>query len=136
MVKFREYVLSSGRVVFGGRTAENNDELVEIARPTETLLHTAEPGSPFVNVVESPSKDEIKEAAIFCAKYSQAWRDNKQDVIVNKFLKSDMNKSPKMKAGTWSVKKQETVKVKKGDILKFEEKNGTQRAQEPFSNKS
>ena len=128
MVKFREYVLSSGRVVFGGRTAENNDELVFAAKPTDTLLHTAEPGSPFVNLGENPTRQEISEAAIFCARYSQAWRDNKQDVAVNKFQKSDTNKSPKMKAGTWSVKKEEKVKVKKADILKFmeriEEQNG------------
>jgi len=83
-------------------------------------LHTSAPGSPFVNVGEDPSKSDLKETAVFCAKYSQDWRDGKRDVIVNKFLKSDMNKSKKMKAGTWEVKKQEKMKVKKSDILKFE----------------
>ncbi len=120
MVNFREHVTSSGLHVFGGRDAENNDKLVSDAKPRNVLLHTIEPGSPFVNVGENPSKDNIKESAIFCAKYSQDWRDRKRDVVVNKFLRSDMNKSLKMKMGSWGVKKQEKIKVKKSDILKFE----------------
>ncbi len=119
MVKFREFVTSSGLSVFGGRSAENNDELVFSASPKSVLLHTAEPGSPFVNVGESPSKKDINESAVFCARYSQDWRDSKRDVVVNKFFKSDMNKSPKMKIGTWNVQKQEKIKVKKADILKY-----------------
>ena len=120
MVNFRETVTSSGRRVLGGKDAETNDELINNSNPKETILHTSAPGSPFVNVGENPSKQDIKEAAIFCAKYSQDWRDTKQDVIVNKFQRSDMNKSTKMKAGSWEVKNQEKIKVKKTDIRKFE----------------
>jgi len=125
---FRKYVLSSGREVFGGRDAENNDELVFAAGPKDVLLHTSAPGSPFVNVGENPSKKDIKEAAVFCAKYSQDWRDRRQDVVVNKFLRSDMNKPARMKTGGWEVVKQERLKVRKEDILKYEkelEKNET-----------
>ena len=32
-----------------------------------------------------------------------------------------MNKDKKMKSGSWNVTKQEKIKVKKADILKFEE---------------
>ena len=122
MVNFREYVTSSGLRVLGGKSAESNDELVERAMPKEVLLHTDAPGSPFVNVGENPSKKDINEAAVFCAKYSQDWRGSKRDVVVNKFMRSDMNKSVLMKAGTWGVKKQEKVKVKAVDVLKFEHK--------------
>ena len=122
MVNFRKFVLGSGREIVGGRDAETNDELVKGAGTKDVLLHTAEPGSPFVNVGVGAGRDEVKEAAVFCAKYSQDWRDGKRDVVVNKFLRGDMNKSPKMKAGNWSVSKQEKVKVKKSDILRFEEK--------------
>jgi len=117
---FRKYVLSSGREVFGGKNAETNDELVFRAGPKDVLLHTSAPGSPFVNVGESPSKKDIKEAAVFCARYSQDWRDRKQDIVVNKFLRCDMDKPVKMKAGSWEVHKQEKMKVRKEDILKFE----------------
>ncbi len=120
MINFREYATSSGLRVFGGKDAENNDKLVWDAGTKDILLHTSEPGSPFVNVGEDPSKKDIKEAAIFCAKYSQDWRSGKRDIVVGKFLRSDMNKSLKMKAGSWKVKKQESIKVKRSDILKYE----------------
>jgi len=120
MVNFREYITSSGLRVLGGKSAETNDELVRNAGPKDVMLHTDAPGSPFVNVGENPSKSDLKEAAIFCAKYSQDWRNSKKDVVVDKFMRSDMNKSVIMKAGTWGVKKQEKIKVKAVDILKFE----------------
>jgi len=121
MVNFRKYVLSSGREVLGGKTAENNDELVLAASRNDVMLHTSAPGSPFVNVGEKPTKKEVDEAAIFCARYSQDWRDNKRDVVVNRFLRGDMDKLPGAKAGSWSVSKQEKIKVKKIDIVKFDE---------------
>ena len=119
MANSRKYVLTSGREIFGGKNAENNDELVKSASRSDVLLHTAEPGSPFVNVGEKPTKAEVKEAAIFCARYSQDWRDNKRDVFVNKFIRNDMKKGIFMKRGTWKVKKSERIRVKKGDILEF-----------------
>ena len=122
MTMFREYVTTSGLRVLGGKNAENNDELVDRAMPKEVLLHTDAPGSPCVNVGVEPSKKDLKEAAVFCAKYSQDWRGSKKDVVVNKFLRSDMNKENRMKAGTWGVKKQEKIRVKAVDILKFEHK--------------
>jgi predicted ribosome quality control (RQC) complex YloA/Tae2 family protein len=120
MVNFREYITTSGLRVLGGKSSETNDDLVNQANPKEVLLHTDAPGSPFVNVGENPTKNDLNEAAVFCAKYSQDWRDGKNDVVVNKFKRSDMNKEVKMKAGTWGVKKQEKIKVKKSDILKYE----------------
>lgn len=121
MANFREYTTYSGLQIFAGKDSQNNDELVFSANPKDILLHTQEPGSPFVNLGETPSKSDIKESAIFCAKYSQNWRETKKDIIVNKFQKSDMNKTKKMKSGSWNVTKQEKLKVKKADILKLEE---------------
>jgi len=120
MVNFREYVTSSGLRVLGGKSAESNDELVSRAGSKDVMLHTSAPGSPFVNVGEKPSKNDLKEAAVFCAKYSQAWRGGKKDVIVNKFLRGGMKKESVMKGGTWGVGKSERVKVKAVDVLKFE----------------
>ena len=82
MVNFREFVTSSRLKVFGGRDAETNDELVWDANMKDILLHTDAPGSPFVNIGKIPSKKDVKEAAIFCAKYSQDWRNGKRDIIV------------------------------------------------------
>ncbi len=127
MVTFRKFLTSSGNSILAGRDAETNDKLIWESEPNDTILHTSAPGSPFVNVGNSPSKTDIKEAAIFCAKYSQDWRDSKRDVIVGIFVRKNMNKTKKMKAGTWEVKKEEPIRVKKGDILEFERdrKNAT-----------
>jgi len=122
MVNFREFETSSGLKVFGGRDAENNDKLVWDAKPNDVMLHSSAPGSPFVNVGEVASKSDVREAAVFCAKYSQDWRDSKRDVVVNVFLRKDMKKDEKMKGGTWGVGRQERMRVRKGDILNFETK--------------
>ena len=121
MVKFREYVTVSGLRVFGGRDAESNDKLVWNAKSKDTLLHTSAPGSPFVNVGAGASKKDLKEAAVFCARYSQDWRDSKKDVVVNKFFRRDMKKGIFMKAGSWKVFRQEKMIVKKVDVLGFGE---------------
>ncbi len=122
MVNFRHFVLDSGKDIFLGKSAKNNDELVSSANRTDLLLHTALPGSPFCNVGEKPLKQEIKDAAVFCAKYSQDWRDNKNDVKVHLFLKADTIKGGITKEGSWHVNKvKKIIKVKKGDILRLEE---------------
>jgi len=113
-------VTSSGIEVFGGRDSANNDELVFAAESNDILIHTVKPGSPFVNVGFGVSKIDIKEAAVFCAKFSQAWRDSKKDVLVNIFRRCDMKKDRKMKEGSWEVLKSERLRVKKEDILALE----------------
>lgn len=121
MASFREFETSSGRLVLGGKSAESNEDLIAQVLPTEVVLHTSRPGSPFCNIKDRASKKDVTEAAVFCAKYSQDWRDNKRDVIVHVFQGADVYKEKKMKLGTFGVKKFKKVKVKKADILKFEE---------------
>ena len=65
-------------------------------------------------------KEDIKEAAIICAKYSQDWRDNKKDVLVHIFLGKDIFKEKIMPEGTFGVKTFKEIKVKKADIEGFE----------------
>jgi len=123
----RELVLSSGILALAGKNAESNEELVKQAGKDEYILHTALPGSPFVNIkqeVKKTSKQDIKEAAIFCARYSQAWKKAKvkKDVIVDIFLGKDIFKLEGMKLGTFGVKKAKKILVKKEDIKEFEGK--------------
>ncbi len=119
--KFREYISSSGRLFLAGKSAKNNEDLVGQVEKSETVLHTKKPGSPFVNIKgkERVLKKDILEAAIFCAKYSQDWRDNHSDVEVHVFKGSNIHKGKGMKVGTFGVKKFDLVKVKKSDILKL-----------------
>ncbi|MEM4182035.1 MAG: NFACT RNA binding domain-containing protein [Candidatus Pacearchaeota archaeon] len=122
MVKFREFLTSSGKKVLGGKNAENNEELIAQVLPNEIVLHTKEPGSPFVNIKEDSkkvSKKDIKGAAIFCAAYSKDWKKNKKDVVVHYFLGKDIYKEKDMKTGTFGVRKFKEIKVKKEDIERF-----------------
>jgi predicted ribosome quality control (RQC) complex YloA/Tae2 family protein len=121
-MKFREFKTSSDKLVFGGKSAENNEGLINQVKPTEVVLHTAKPGSPFVNIKGRATKKDIQEAAVFCARYSQDWRDNKKDIIVHVFKGKDVYKDKKMKLGTFGVKKHDKIKIKKIDILNFEKR--------------
>ena len=121
-MKFREFETSSGMRVLGGRSAESNEKLILQIEPTEVVLHTSQPGSPFVNIKSGGKrigKKDISEAAVFCARYSQDWRDNKKDVIVHVFKGKDVYKDKKMKLGTFGVRKHDKIKIKKEKIAKL-----------------
>jgi len=121
-MKFREFLTSSKKLVLAGRSAEQNEELLKTCLDKENIvLHTEAPGSPFCIIKEKEaevSKQEIKEAAVFCAKYSQAWKKprTKKDVSVHYFLGKDVFKTKGMKLGTFGVKKFKKIIVKKEDI--------------------
>ena len=65
-----------------------------------------------------PKKDK-KEAAIICARYSQDWRNNKEDVMVHLFNGKKVYKEKEMPIGTFGVKRPKKIKVKKEEIRKF-----------------
>lgn len=117
-LNFRKMTTSSGKLVLAGRDAKNNEKLIEQARKDEIILHTAAPGSPFVNIKGKANQKDIKEAAIFCAKYSQDWRNNKKDVVIHQFKGKDIYKNKLMKLGTFGVRKKKLIKVKKSEIKK------------------
>lgn len=121
-MKFREFETSSGRKVYLGKTAENNDELIEKYKgKANIIMHTSAPGSPFCVIEDlKPTKEDIKDAAIACASKSQDWRDNKRDVKINIFSGKDVHKEKAMKAGTWGVKKKsKVITIKKKEIERF-----------------
>lgn len=122
MVTFRNFTTSSGKQVLAGKSAENNEELVEQIGENEVVLHTKAPGSSFCNIKANEkevSKEDLRETAIFCASKSQDWRDNKKGVIVHYFLGKDIFKLKSMKAGTFGVKNTKEIAIKKQEILDF-----------------
>lgn len=102
-----------------GKSAQNNEDLIKQVELNEIVLHTIKPGSPFVNIKGKPKFGDVKEAAIFCAKYSQDYRDNKSDVLVHRFFGKDITKMKGMKLGTFRVSNAKTIKVKKKWIDNF-----------------
>jgi len=118
-MKFREIITDRGTMIFGGRNAENNEELVGQVRNNEEVFHTDAVGSSFVNIKGRAKKGDIKDAAIFCAAFSKDWKKNKSDVVVHKFKGKDIYKSFGMKTGTFGVKKIKKIKIRKKEIEDF-----------------
>lgn len=119
-MNFRKHITKKGTIILAGKSAKNNEDLIKQVEANEIVLHTAKPGSPFVNIKGRQKFGDVKEAAIFCAKYSQDYRDNKKDVLVHKFRGKDIYKEKKMKLGTFRIKKFKLIKVKKKWIEEFE----------------
>ena len=121
MGRFREITTKKGTKLLLGKNKEQNEELVKsFLGKSNTILHTRAPGSPFCVIVEKPKIGDKKEAATYCARYSQDWRDHKTDIKVNIFTGKEVYKEKIMPVGTFGVNRSKTVTVKKKDILKLE----------------
>ena len=121
-MNFRKYTTKSGKSVFAGKDSEQNEYLIgNNLNKDDLVFHTASPGSPFCVIMGEISKEDIKETAVFCARYSQEWKKskNKKDVSVHYFKGEDIHKEKGMKKGTFGVKKFKIVKAEKGDIEKL-----------------
>ena len=122
--KFRWFFTSSGALVIGGKSADQNEEVVKRAKDDDILLHTEDPGSPFcviVDDVEETEKD-VHEAAIFCASLSQAWKKKKKEIEVSIFRKDQVYKLKSMKKGTFGVRgAEQKVKIVPKLYLTFKE---------------
>jgi len=115
--RYRWFFTSSGKLVVGGKSALQNDDLLKKLKHEKNdfvVMHTAEPGSPFA-VILAPKKNVTKsdkeEAAVFTGSFSRAWRAGKKKVEIHIFSLSQVFKLRSMKAGTWGVKPPITKKV-------------------------
>ena len=118
-MKFREFMSDRNTMIFCGRNAANNEELVEQVGKDEEVFHTDSRGSGFVNIKGRARKGDVKNAAVFCAAYSKDWKKNKSDVVVHRFKGKDIHKGFFMKTGTFGVKNIKKIKVKKKEIQEF-----------------
>ncbi|MBI2045752.1 DUF814 domain-containing protein [Candidatus Pacearchaeota archaeon] len=118
-MNFRQHTSKQGTLFLAGKSSKTNELLIAQVEKDEDVLHTAKPGSPFVNIKEKTKKGDLKEAAIFCAVYSQDWKKNKKDVLVHVFKGRGIFKDKMMKEGTFSVKKFKEIKVKKSEIERW-----------------
>ena len=122
---FRKALTSSGKNMLAGKNAEQNEQVVKQVKDNELVFHTKKPGSPFVNIksdCKETSKEDVKEAALFCAKYSQAWKKVKkkpEKIEIHVFLGKDIYKNKSMKTGTFGVKKLKKIIVKNEEIEKW-----------------
>jgi|SRR3989338_738001 len=107
--KYRWFYTSTGKIVIGGKTATQNDELlhqVTSSNDEYVVMHTTEPGSPFCVIltnIKKVTKSDREECAIFTGCFSRAWRNKKKSISVDIFLSSQIYKDKRMKPGTWGV---------------------------------
>ncbi len=80
-MKFREMITDRGTMIFCGKSAPNNEELITQVRKNEEVFHTAAVGSGFVNIKGRAKKGDIKNAAIFCAAFSKDWKKIKKMLL-------------------------------------------------------
>lgn len=118
-MNLRIHLSKQGTIFVAGRNDETNEELISQVKPIEYVFHTEKAGSPFVNIKGIPKENDLKEAAIMCARYSRDWKKNKSNVLVHYFLGKDISKSKFMKIGTFGVKKIKTIKITKEEIESF-----------------
>lgn len=106
--KFRWFFTSNKLLVIGGKSAEQNEETIPLAKQGDIILHTKLPGSPFC-IIKSEygkiKKQDVEEAAIFCACFSQQWKNNKKEIAIHYFNQEDIFKIKGDKKGTFHVKK-------------------------------
>lgn len=107
--KYRWFFTSSKKLVIGGKSALQNEELLHLIKRENNdfiVMHTSSPGSPFSVILgdsKNVSKDDLEETAVFTACFSQAWKSGKKAAHVDIFKTSQLSKSGKMKTGTWGV---------------------------------
>ena len=118
-MNLRTHLSKQGTLFLAGRNDETNEELISQVKSTEYVFHTENAGSPFVNIKGIPKENDLKEAAIMCARYSRDWKKNKSNVLVHYFFGKDISKSKLMKLGTFGVKKIKTIKITKEEIESF-----------------
>ncbi len=112
---FRWFFTSDNVLVVGGKSdAQNEIVLKEFSKPNYVIMHTSLPGSPFMVIQsDNPSKNDIEETAIFCACFSQQWKQGKKTIEIDIFKCEQIYKTPGMKTGTFGVKgNKKNIKVR------------------------
>ena len=119
--KYKWFFTNGGKLVVGGKSAQQNDDLLKNLKRTGKdyyLMHTKEPGSPFcaiISEIKKVTKKYLEECAIFTGCFSKAWKLNKKKTEIDIFKLSEIFKKKNMKIGTWSVNgkiKRENVEIK------------------------
>lgn len=107
--KYKWFFTSSAKLVVGGKSAKQNDELLKKIKSFDhevIVMHTSAPGSPFTIILDKPenvSKKDLEEMAIFTGCFSREWKAGKKKAVVDIFRASQLYKNSSMKEGTWGL---------------------------------
>jgi hypothetical protein len=107
--KYKWFYTSSGKLVVGGKSGKQNDELlVKLKKFGKEyyVMHTSSPGSPFCVIdaeVSKVTKKDLAECAVFTGCFSRAWRQGKKKAEIHVFKLSQLKKLKSMNIGMWGV---------------------------------
>lgn len=116
-MSYRWFYTTSNKLVVGGKNKEQNELAIKnYLKLDYVVVHTSAPGSPFMIIQSNnPSKQDIKEAAVFCACFSKEWKkiSKNNKIAVDIFKGNQIYKTKTMKIGTFGVKgNKNTLNVK------------------------
>ena len=104
--KFRWFFTSNGKLVIGGKSAEQNEEVLKNHLDKDDLvMHTKQAGSPFSVIKNGKgiNASEINEVAVFTVSFSRAWREGKKKAEIHIFKPEQIVKEKGQKKGTFAV---------------------------------
>jgi len=106
---YRWFFTSNNVLVIGGKSDEQNEQVIKnFLKPNYTIMHTSEPGSPFMIIQsDNPTKKDLEETAIFCGCFSKQWKQSKSTkskINIDIFKGEQIYKTKQMKKGTFGVK--------------------------------
>jgi hypothetical protein len=113
-LEFRWFFTTSDKLVVGGKSDEQNELALKLfSKPNYAVLHTSKPSSPFCIIIDDkPTKDDIKEAAVFCGCFSQQWKKSPKTIDIDVFKRHQLYKDKNMKLGTFGIRgKVEKMKI-------------------------
>jgi len=100
--KYKWFFTSEDKLVIGGKSSEQNEEIMAGVKSEDLIMHTSAPGSPFC-VIRNPSRKEVEEVAIFTACFSHEWKKLKKKSEVHIFKGEQVTKKKNMKEGTFGI---------------------------------
>ena len=107
--KYRWFFTKSGKLVYGGKSAEQNEKIIrELVKDKKNfiMMHTKIPGSPFAVIkvpVNKVSESDLEETAVWTACFSRAWKKGLKETEIDVFLTEQLIKKKNMKLGTFGV---------------------------------
>ncbi len=116
---YRWFFTSNKVLVIGGKSDEQNELAIKnFLRPEYIVMHTSAPGSSFMIIQSNkPSKKDLDETAIFCACFSQQWKNNKKQIEIDIFKGGQIYKTKSMKTGSFGVKDNKKTKKVKPELV-------------------
>lgn len=118
--KYRWFFTKSGKLVYGGKNAKQNEEIVNPiieSNKNHLIMHTEMPGSPFAIIdaeIKNINESDIEETANWTGCFSRAWREGIKKAEIGVFNSKEIHKKFKMKEGTFEVKKR--IRIEKAEL--------------------